>query len=379
MLTSMLQLRKGKRTDDARGMVDLSYFRPVAQEGFEAMGIEEAFNDVYGQEPRLIKAILPGATADDVWSWRYEEWGANNLLKHACDGDYVTVYYDQSKQEHVTPEYGAVPCPYHSGERRRTRKNPGCRPSGHLQLFLPELVEELQARDVGTVGVVTLKTTSIYDCLHITEYLESLEEQQKAAGKTLLGFELVLRRVNKEITCSWDGGRKRAKKWMIQLAESSDFALQRLMQAREAQLMAEAAEVEEQIMPEGVEHEQAAPKDAEASENDQADIQQEESTSPPKPPKPPGTSQDETETNAEGSDFEWTSGEVTTFFTWANEQGVRPGEAMEILDIEQMTDYAGRLEDAKQAVLGAPEPSETEEEEQDLSYDQAVSDDEIPF
>jgi hypothetical protein len=397
MLTSMLQLRKGaEKRSDSPGP-DLSYFRPVAEEGFKHLGVVDAFRDTYGSEPRTVKAILPGAKADDVWSWRYEEWGGNNLLKHACDGDYVVQYYDRGRRKHVhigdemigpdgeakTFEYGDMPCPYHSGQRQRTRKRPGCRPSGHLQLFLPDLVEELQARGVSTVGVVTLKTTSIYDCLHITEFLKAVEQQQRAAGKTLLGFELVVRRVEKEITCSWDGGRKRDTKWMIQLAESSDFALQRLMQAREAQLMAEAAEVEEQFVE---------PETPEPPGGDLTNVQGEGSPTPIEPPEIPENGQERAEKPAESQEEvqtgdDWPGGDITAFFNWANdEQGITPGDAMKMLDVTTMSEFVGSPEDAREQILKALGPdTDASETEEAPSYNQALDpekepeEDKIPF
>jgi hypothetical protein len=366
-MTIMLQLRKGMQTNDRRGMTDLSYFRPRAKEGFRGIGIEDAFRDVYGPEPRAIEAILPQEKVEDVWSWRYEEWDKGGL-RHACDGDWVLRYRDpEAPNGYTNKEPGEMPCPFHSGQVQRTKKRPGCKPSGHLIVFLPDLADELFERGLvkAAQGYVEVATTSLYDSLHITGFLNAAYEQTQSMRRPvdgLFGFPLVIRRVKKEIKMSWDGGSKKAEKWMIQLAEVGQYQRMRLLQAREMQMQIATAEFEQQfpedMNPENDEMETPEPDQEKAPESDDAP-QDEESRS-------------------------WSSEEITGFFSWvATLDSMDVAKAMEVLGVENLKEYAGTPEDARKAVqeslIPDEEPSVTEDEP---SYQDALGDQqqwEIPF
>lgn len=64
--------------------VKLDHFRVDPEDGVTNPAAAAAFHDVYGDEPKSIRVMLPGETIDDVLSGAWRLYGANKL-KRICD------------------------------------------------------------------------------------------------------------------------------------------------------------------------------------------------------------------------------------------------------------------------------------------------------
>lgn len=260
-LPSLGKLRKGgpkeKREKNGREFEvygkDLQHFR---FDGAKAE-LTEAFEAAYGAAPGSLTVYLPYPSADACFETWQEEWSAGGLV-HRCDGRTMTIWREGSGYVR-----GQKPCPYFTGEKKRTSQVPGCDEVGRLLVILPDLVR------AGHVGYVTLETHSKHDMLNILGALKAAEE---AAGERgLLGIPFTLYRREEAISTPADnGGRTTRKKWLVFIEPQAAWVQVRMQLAHAEALSLEAPIIEVIDGETGEIVEQAAPRQIEAPKAGQA-------------------------------------------------------------------------------------------------------------
>ena len=200
---SLGTLRKGAAKPERGPGVDLDFFRFTS----DRPEVARAFVEAYGEQPALLHVYIPHATVDEAFACWQEEWVAGGLM-HRCDGEEMVRW--RTEDGDYSDERRA--CPYHTGERKRTQQNPGCKAVGRLALILPELVR------AGYVGYVTLLTTSINDIVSITGSLRDAAQLRAGNQHGLRGIEWVLRRQAVKISTPGSNGRRvRREKSLVRL------------------------------------------------------------------------------------------------------------------------------------------------------------------
>jgi len=189
-------LRKGGvKSANAPGR-DLTYFRFDSPDAQAVADFEAA----YSKEPKSINCYLPHVTPDENFQAWQEEYRAGGLV-HRCDGETMTVHMVLGGKYSTEPK----PCPYHTGEQKRTKKEPGCKPVGRLTLIVPEL---------RRFAYVTSLTMSINDIMELTANLNAIY----AMRGSLQGIPFVLSRVPEKISTLNDSGeRSRREMWMLHI------------------------------------------------------------------------------------------------------------------------------------------------------------------
>jgi hypothetical protein len=195
--------------------MDLDYFRFTS----EVPGVAETFNDIYGEEPRLINVFLPHQTTDENWEAWNEEYVASGLV-HRCDGEYVVRYRDAQTGTYVTPEPNTIKCPYASGEKERTQGQ-GCHPVGRLQVVV---------RELKRFAYVMVITSAFNDIPKLDGQLRALE----GIYGDLRGIPMQLRRVPSKISTpksekrdgQWVRTKDRARResWLLSIEAAPEWA-----------------------------------------------------------------------------------------------------------------------------------------------------------
>lgn len=201
------KLRKGAKADGNIGR-DLDYFRFTS----DNEEIVAAFEKAYGKTPKSLEVYLAFASVEETFATWAEEWNRTGLL-HRCDGQRMVRWLDNGNYVE-----GSKACPYHTGEKQRSRSNPGCKPIGRLTVILPKLVQ------AGYVGYVVVETHSKHDMYHIQEVLEATKDAALNRANGLQGILFTLYRQPQEITMrADDGSRKKVKKNLIKIAPSAQW------------------------------------------------------------------------------------------------------------------------------------------------------------
>lgn len=209
-------LRKGGVKSAKQPGRDLKYFR-FDTESKDAL---KNFHDAYGKEPDTINVYLPYTTPEENFQAWQEEYRAGGLV-HRCDGETMTVWLGPDGKYSTDPK----PCPYHTGESRRTKEEPGCKAVGRLTVIIPELQR---------FAYVTAGTTSLNDIMELTDNLNAVF----AMRGNLQGVPFVLCRRPKMIsTPAPDGGRARYEKWMLSLEVNPQWATLQLETMRKQALL----------------------------------------------------------------------------------------------------------------------------------------------
>lgn len=199
------QLRKGgekqtrKRKDGSEYTIwgqDLDHFRFTS----EISDVVAAFEAVYDGQPRMVNVLLPFQYVDENWEAWQEEYVSGGLV-HRCDGETMALWQKEDGSYSREPK----PCPYASGEQKRTDKNPGCKPTARLKVVIPEL---------RRLAYVTVLTNSNHDIRNLDAQLRALETLRH----DLRGIPLQLRRSLKTIsTPAGNGKRARRQKWLLSI------------------------------------------------------------------------------------------------------------------------------------------------------------------
>lgn len=228
-------VRKGKKVDG--DPVDLDHFRFVGRGPYKDE-LEQIWFENYGDEPRSLDFYLPYSAVEENWSTWREQWGKKLGLMHRCDGEFMVQWIDpETKKYHM--DYDLVqrkPCPYCSGERDRTRKDPGCSLSGKLLMILEPFWQ------AGHTGYVILFSSSVHDLGKMTGELLDIETRALKAGRVgvMAGVGCTVSRVLEEVGTSYsykgNSVKTKSKKWMLHVSASVDWSLQQLESQRQLAL-----------------------------------------------------------------------------------------------------------------------------------------------
>ena len=226
--TRLGKVRKGMIVPTSTGKtkpVDLDYLRFVG-EGPHARDLEAVWKNSYGEKSTMIFLYLPYAGIEENWTTWQEEWAEKQGLIHRCDGEIMVQWLDPISLTY-TRDYDQAqrkPCPYHSGEKQRTDKKPGCQEVGRLAMILPPFLE------AGYAGYVTLEIGSVNDLANITASLLDAEGKARAAHRAtgLQGIEFCLSRRPETISVRFTGSdgkvtKTTAEKWMLHLDPSREW------------------------------------------------------------------------------------------------------------------------------------------------------------
>lgn len=211
------ELRKGgPKTDPKKPGPDLDHWRFTS----ERPEVLAAFYAAYPGEPKVIDAYLPFDSLEKNFITWMEEYDAGGL-RHRCDGQ--TMYRWRGADGNY--QDGERPCPYFSGQKERTKDQPGCKQVGRLFLVVPELVK------AGHVGLVSMESHSINDLISITASLLDIEAK---AGR-LNGILCSVMRVQETVsTPAWKeedrraGKRNRTTKHLVKIVPAAEWVMARL-------------------------------------------------------------------------------------------------------------------------------------------------------
>jgi hypothetical protein len=196
-------LRKGGEKSEKRPGADLKYFRFDTEDATA----ESDFAAAYGKEPTTINVYLAYPTPDENFQAWQEDYAAGGMV-HRCDGVTMTMWQGPDGKYRSEPKA----CPYHTGEKKRTTKEPGCKAVGRLTVIIPEL---------RRFAYVTVGTGSLNDIMELTDNLNAVY----AMRGNLQGVPFILCRRPRFIsTPKPDGGRARYEKWMLSLEVNPEWA-----------------------------------------------------------------------------------------------------------------------------------------------------------
>ncbi len=119
------------------------------------------------------------------------------------------------------------PCPYFTGQKKRTANTPGCKPVGRLTLILDGLIKQ------GFVGYVLFTTTSKHDIRSL--YASLLDAANFRAGHPhgLRGIEWLLCRETVAVSTPGEGGKRvRRQKSLVRIRPSAEWVQHQLAQAQ---------------------------------------------------------------------------------------------------------------------------------------------------
>jgi len=203
------RLRKGSAKNGGRVGRDLDHFRFTSNDPL----VLKAFESAYGHEPESLRVYLPYRTMEENFSsWR-ESYGANELCKMRCDGDYIVDWIAGDRHYH-----GHRLC---TSELKDTENRcPGCplEPKGRLNVILPALWE------AGHFGVVLLVTGSWNDIGHITSKLVQWEPLQ--------GREFILSRHRERIAVPIKGKRAAKEMPLVKIELADEWLMDKLLADR---------------------------------------------------------------------------------------------------------------------------------------------------
>lgn len=255
------ELRKGAPKGANSPGKDLTYWRFTSTRP----EVQAAFAKIYGEKPARLDVYLPHAAVEANFADWCEEWSASSLV-HRCDGETMTRWKDNGGYSDEPS-----PCPYFSGEAKRSAKNPGCKPIGRLHVILPDLLK------AGYVGYVVLLTTSINDIISVKSSLAATLEARGSNPLGLRGIMFTVWRQSVKIsTPNADGTRARREKSLIKIVPSAEWFQAQLAQAREQSL----AQLPETVAVEPVE---AAPDDEDVVDGTAEEVDEWPEDEPPAP------------------------------------------------------------------------------------------------
>jgi hypothetical protein len=228
------KLKKGTKKINGRVGKDLTYFRFAPENDDPTVG--KIFFDIYGGEPGRLDFYLPFPTMEENFSSRRDLHGANELLKEACDGDYLTDWVEGTRHYH-----GRKLCEkkFHDPENRC----PGCPLdySGFLSIILKPMWE------AGQFGLIVVETHAINDIALIAS---KLAQNEPLSGKMFTLYRQA-RKIGVPNTKS--GKRMAVKKSLLQIELADAWLLKQLeASSQEAYAMLGNGHAQEQPVIESV-------------------------------------------------------------------------------------------------------------------------------
>ncbi len=201
-------LRKGgeKRTNDRGREIfgkDLDYFRFDTEDDTAYA----AFVRIFGEQPRLVRVVLPYPTMEQNFQVWQEAYTAG-ALQHRCDGETCVRWLDPRSGRYSDVP---VPCPG------------GCKEVGRLTVMVP---------DLQRMAHVTVLTHSINDIVELQKNILAIEEWRG----DVRGIVWALSRKPVEISTPRDGKRVRVTKWLLFMEPVAEYAASLLQATTRAAL-----------------------------------------------------------------------------------------------------------------------------------------------
>lgn len=134
----------------------IDHFRVDPEDGVTAPESAASFHDVYGEEPRTIRCLLPGHEIADVWEGAFRLYGTSKL-KRRCNGETCAERLE-------TGGWETKPCV--CGPRRNTDADGVCKLGWTLNVLLP---------DVLGMGVWQVTTGSEISVRKISAFLQMMK------------------------------------------------------------------------------------------------------------------------------------------------------------------------------------------------------------
>lgn len=217
------QIRKGAKKEANKPGADLTYFRVEFSEFEQAT--EAAFRNVYGDQPKEIRIILPFNEIERMWDAWLEAYTAGRLVARS-DGEFIQYQLDDNCDMLVKNGLGRngerVPHPKDNIAGHDFQGKPvKFKESGRLKVLIPELAR---------AAYLTVMTTSIHDIGNISEQLSAFRELNNGQ---LAGIPFMLRRRPKLISTPGEGNQRvRRKKWLISIEADPQWVAAKLGQIK---------------------------------------------------------------------------------------------------------------------------------------------------
>jgi hypothetical protein len=216
------RIRKGAPKGKNKPGEDLDHFRFVFDEA--EVETEVRFRDVYGEEPREFRALLPFDEIEECWSAWLEAYVASGLV-YRSDGEKVIFWVDPGTGERkVFQGEPETECVAAKGKPIGVIKNTQGQEKevyatahGRLRVIVA---------DLKRFAFMTLVTSSQYDIANIDSQLEGVEMAAKVVGRDgIAGVPLLIsrRKVNISVPMS-DGKRRRKANWLINIEADPRWA-----------------------------------------------------------------------------------------------------------------------------------------------------------
>lgn len=200
-------IRKGAPKTANRPGKDLEYFRvDIDAKEVDAMS---RFEDAYGSMPDEINILLPFDEIERFWDAWLEAYTAGRMVARS-DGEFFTFLVDLETGEPIVKNGINLRTgkqePHRDYIGKAGKSDITTKPTGRLKVIIPEL---------RRLAYLTVKTTSFYDLINISEQLKAIKH---ISGGFLKGIPLVLRRRPKMISTPGDSGKRvRREKWLISI------------------------------------------------------------------------------------------------------------------------------------------------------------------
>jgi hypothetical protein len=192
-------VRKGAaKTDEKRPGKDLEVLRLVGTKPEIQAKINEVF---HGDTVPSLHCYLAYADPKTAYWERCEKWagggqGRPNKLIHRCDGVTMEKWWDASKNDY---SFEPKPC------------DKGCKATGWLRLFVPEL------DDAGVKGDVVVTTTAWNDVNYLFGLMQEIERVAKENGVPMSHVPLIIRRARRDVSHKQDGRRMAVSKSLLEV------------------------------------------------------------------------------------------------------------------------------------------------------------------
>ena len=213
--------------------VDLPYFRFKPNPGPDSDDLVAIWKEEYGDKPQKIDVVFAQDEIEEVWASWMESYNQSHL-KFRCNGEHWVQWVNDDYT--YTRDYNLQQkrvCPYCSGQRPRTKEDPGDAPHGYLEVVLLPFINNAR------VGTLTFHTGSLNDLPKLTDELLFI---YRINGDKLTGAQCwIVRKLEdvstryKDSNGKWHKGRD--KKWMIHIVPDPEW-LARKMRERSASSMA---------------------------------------------------------------------------------------------------------------------------------------------
>lgn len=284
------RLRKGASKQE--GLKDLPYFRPDFRP--DEREASERFRDAYGDQPTRINVRLAFQEVERCWDAFYAVYTTAGLLGKAggVDGREGAwwIYLRDNKTGQVVVKDGepamkfdpSVPVYSYKG-KKGDDVAVFAKPEGRLSVLIPELM---------MVNYVTVVTHSWYDIGRISEQLAAIKELAARTGTTLPMVPLVLTRRPEMISIAYDGRKRMAEKWLINIDVRSDWAeaqFRLLDSIKPGIALPASVEIEMPKLPASIQEDEWNAEDYEEPEPAQPEPQPEPEPARPEPQKQPAS------------------------------------------------------------------------------------------